>query len=313
MLRGIPAPKRPVHSIEISIPQITLDTFSGTLPLMGKGSLEGKIAVVTGGAGGIGEAIVRLFTSEGAKVTVADIEDERGLKIARSLTKEKTLFIHTDVTKEEDIRNVIRSTIDRWGHLDILCNNAGIVGAAGSIDDVSIEAFDRTIAVNLRGVFLGIKHAAPVMRRQGAGSIINTASTAAVSAGFGNHIYSACKAGIVQMTRTVSTELGEAGVRVNCISPGYIPTPMSGIARNLTRDEAEAKLPIVEEAYRNTQPLPGPIMPKDVAYAALFLASDASRFITGHNLMVDGGVTTGRMWRDYQRISNSLKDALEKP
>jgi NAD(P)-dependent dehydrogenase (short-subunit alcohol dehydrogenase family) len=275
------------------------------------GRLEEKVVVVTGGASGIGEAFVRLFTTEGAKVVIADIEDERGRKITRSLGDEN-LFVHTDVTKEEDVRNVIQSVVDRWGRLDVMCNNAGIVGANGSIDGVSIEAFDRTVAVNLRGVFLGIKHAAPVMRRQAKGSIINTASTAAVLAGYGNHVYSACKAGIIQMTRTVSTELGEAGIRVNCISPGYIPTPMTGMARNLTREVAETKIPILKEAYRNTQPLPGPILPEDVAKTALFLASDDSKFINGHNLIVDGGVTAGRMWRDYQKSSNSLKEALEK-
>ncbi len=150
------------------------------------------------------------------------------------------------------------------------------------------------------------------MRRQGAGSIINTASTAAVLAGFGNHIYSASKAGIVQLTRSVAMELGEAGIRVNCVSPGYIPTPMIGIARSLTRDQAEAKLHIIEDAFRDAQPLRGPIMPEEVAKAALFLASDDSKFVTGQNLFVDGGVTGGKMWRDYQKETNSLREVLEK-
>ncbi len=193
-----------------------------------------------------------------------------------------------------------------------LFNNAGIVGAVGPIEDVSVEDFDRTLRVNLRGVFLGIKHAAPVMRRQGFGSIINTASTAAVLAGFGNHIYSASKAGIVQLTRSVSMELGEAGIRVNCVSPGYIPTPMIVLSRTrLTRDQAEAKMHVVEDAFRDIQPLRGPIMPEEVAKAALFLASDDSRFVTGQNIFVDGGVTGGKMWRDYQEGSIALREALE--
>jgi NAD(P)-dependent dehydrogenase (short-subunit alcohol dehydrogenase family) len=191
-------------------------------------------------------------------------------------------------------------------------NNAGIVGAVGPIEDVKLEDFDRTLRVNLRGAFLGIKHAAPAMKRQGAGSIINTASTAAILAGFGNHIYSASKAGIVQLTRSVAMELGEAGIRVNCVSPGYIPTPMIGIARSLTRDQAEEKIHIIEEAFRDTQPLSGPIMPEEVAKAALFLASDDSRFVTGQNLFVDGGVTGGKLWRDYQKGTTSLREALEK-
>lgn len=273
--------------------------------------LDGKVAIVTGGAGGIGEASVRLFAAEGARVVAADVEDERGRRLEEK-HKGRVVYRHTDVTSEADVRDTVKAAVDTWGRLDIMFNNAGIVGAVGPIEGVNVEDFDRTIRVNLRGVFLGVKHAAPVMRRQGSGSIINTASTAALQAGFGNHIYSASKAGIVQLTRSVAMELGEAGIRVNCVSPGYIPTPMIGIARSLTRDQAESKLHIIEEAFRDAQPLRGPIMPEDVARAALFLASDDSKFVTGQNLAVDGGVTGGKMWRDYQRGTNSLREALEK-
>jgi NAD(P)-dependent dehydrogenase (short-subunit alcohol dehydrogenase family) len=276
-----------------------------------KGRLNDKVAIVTGGAGGIGAATVRLFVREDAKVIVADIDDERGKRLEDEL-EGKTRFLHVDVTKESDVGEAVKTAVDSFGRLDIMFNNAGIVGAVGPIEEVTVEAFEKTVAVHLRGVFLGIKKAAPVMRKLGSGSIINTASTAAISSGFGNHIYSACKAGIVQLTRTVSTELGESGIRVNCISPGYIPTPMIGIARSLTRKEAEAKLHVIEEAFRDVQPLPGPLMPEDIAKAALFLASDDSRFVTGVNLLVDGGVSVGRMWRDYQKGAQNLKEALGK-
>jgi NAD(P)-dependent dehydrogenase (short-subunit alcohol dehydrogenase family) len=275
------------------------------------GRLDGKVAIVTGGASGIGEASVRLFAAEGARVVAADVEDDRGRRLAERLGG-NVIYRHTDVTSEADVRGTVKAAVDDWGRLDVMFNNAGIVGAVGPIEGVSVEDFDWTIRVNLRGVFLGIKHAAPVMRRQGSGSIINTASTAALQAGFGNHIYSASKAGIAQLTRSVAMELGEAGIRVNCVSPGYIPTPMIGIARSLTREQAEAKLHIIEDAFRDAQPLRGPIMPKDIARAALFLASDDSRFVTGQNLVVDGGVTGGKMWRDYQKGTNNLKEALEK-
>ncbi|HIH87754.1 TPA: glucose 1-dehydrogenase [Candidatus Bathyarchaeota archaeon] len=275
------------------------------------GRLEGKVAIVTGGASGIGEATVRLFASEGARVVAADVEDERGRRLAEKIG-ENVIYRHTDVTSEDDVHATVKSAVDTWGRLDVMFNNAGIVGAVGPIEGVKVEDFDRTVKVNLRGCFLGIKHAAPMMRAQGSGSIINTASTAALQAGFGNHIYSATKAGIAQLTKTVAMELGEAGIRVNCVSPGYIPTPMIGIARSLTRDQAEAKLHIMQEAFRDTQPLRGPIMPEDIARAALFLASDDSKFVTGQNLVVDGGVTGGKMWRDYQNGSNALREALEK-
>ncbi len=275
------------------------------------GRLEGKVAIVTGGASGIGEATVRLFASEGARVVAADVEDERGRRLAEKIG-ENVIYRHTDVTSEDDVHASVKSAVDTWGRLDVVFNNAGIVGAVGPIEGVKVEDFDRTVRVNLRGCFLGIKHAAPVMKAQGSGSIINTASTAALQAGFGNHIYSATKAGIAQLTKTVAMELGEAGIRVNCVSPGYIPTPMIGIARSLTRDQAEAKLHVMQEAFKDTQPLRGPIMPEDIAMAALFLASDDSKFVTGQNLVVDGGVTGGKMWRDYQKGSNALREALEK-
>ena len=275
------------------------------------GRLDGKVAIVTGGASGIGEASVRLFAAEGAKVVAADVEDARGIRLTKRIGK-NVIYKHTDVTSENDVHAMVKSSVDAWGRLDIIFNNAGIVGAVGPIEGVKVEDFDRTIRVNLRGCFLGIKHAAPVMRKQGSGSIINTASTASLLAGFGNHIYSASKAGIAQLTKSVAMELGEAGIRVNCISPGYIPTPMIGIARSLTRDEAEAKLHIIEDAFKDAQPLRGPIMPEDVARAALFLASDDSKYITGQNLFVDGGVTGGKLWRDYQKGTNTLKEALEK-
>ncbi len=275
------------------------------------GRLDGKVAIVTGGASGIGEASVRLFSSEGARVMAADVEDERGNRLASRLGG-GVLYRHTDVTSEEDLRDTVKAAVDEWGHLDVMFNNAGIVGAVGPIEGVKVEDFDRTIRVNLRGCFLGIKHAAPIMRKQCSGSIINTASTAALQAGFGNHIYSASKAGIAQLTKSVAMELGEAGIRVNCVSPGYIPTAMIGIARSLTRDQAEARLHIIEDAFRETQPLRGPLMPEDIARAALFLASDDSKFVTGHNLVVDGGVTGGKLWRDYQKGSNVLREALEK-
>jgi NAD(P)-dependent dehydrogenase (short-subunit alcohol dehydrogenase family) len=272
------------------------------------GGLEGKVAIITGGASGIGEASVRLFVSEGARVVIADIQDEKGMRLATKLGN--AIYQHTDVTAEDDVKRLVKKAVASFGHLDVLFNNAGIAGEGGPIESVSVENFDRIIATHLRGVFLGIKHAAPVMKRQGAGSIINTASTAAIRAGYGNHVYSAAKAGIVQLTRSVSMELGESGVRVNCVCPGFVPTPLIGVARGLTVEEAEAKLGTIAEQFTEAQPLRGPILPEDIARAVLWLASDESRYVNGHSLVVDGGVTGGRLWRDYQRSITSLRDTL---
>jgi len=272
------------------------------------GRLEGKVAIITGGASGIGEASVRLFVSEGARVVIADIQDEKGMRLATKLGN--AIYQHTDVTTEDDVRRLVEKAVSSFGRLDVLFNNAGIAGVGGPIESVSVENFDRIVATHLRGVFLGIKHAAPVMKRQGAGSIINTASTAAIRAGYGNHVYSAAKAGIMQLTRSVSMELGESGVRVNCVCPGFVPTPLIGVARGLTVEEAEAELGTIAEQFTEAQPLRGPILPEDIARAVLWLACDESRYVNGHALVVDGGVTGGRLWRDYQRSITSLRDTL---
>ena len=271
------------------------------------GRLEGKVAVITGGASGIGEASVRLFVEEGAEVVVADVQDERGGKLASELGAE---YVHADVTLEEDVEAAVSHAVDVYGRLDCMFNNAGVAGAVGPIESVTVEAFDRTVAVLLRGVFLGVKHAAPVMRAQGGGSIINTASVAATSTGYGNHVYSAAKAGVVQFTRSVAMELGEDNVRVNCILPGFIPTPMIAIARGVPIGEADAKLGVITESFKEAQPLRRPGHPDDIAKAALWLASDDSGFVNGHALAVDGGVSGGRMWSDYQKAIEGLERRL---
>jgi NAD(P)-dependent dehydrogenase (short-subunit alcohol dehydrogenase family) len=250
---------------------------------------------------------VRLFVEEGAEVMVADIQDERGGRLVSELGAE---YVHADVTREEDVEAAVSHAVDVYGRLDCMFNNAGIAGAVGPIESVTVEAFDRTFAVLLRGVFLGVKHAAPVMRAQGGGSIINTASVAAVSTGYGNHVYSAAKAGVVQLTRSVAMELGEDNVRVNCVLPGFIPTPMIARARGVPLGEADGKLGVITEAFREAQPIRRPGHPDDIAKAVLWLASDDSSFVNGHALVVDGGVSGGRTWSDYQLAIEGLEKKL---
>jgi NAD(P)-dependent dehydrogenase (short-subunit alcohol dehydrogenase family) len=273
------------------------------------GRLDGKVAVITGGSSGIGEASARLFHAEGASIVIADIRDDRGEALARELGP-RASYIHCDVSVETDVKAAVGRAVARFGGLDVMFNNAGIAGAVGGVEEVAVEAFDRTLAVNLRGVFLGVKHAAPAMRRRGRGSIINTASVAGIRAGYGNHVYSAAKAGVIQFTRSVAMELGEHGIRVNCVLPGFIPTPMIGKARGLSAEEAEAKLRIVEDAFTGAQPIRGPGTPADVARAALWLASDESAFVNGHALVVDGGASGGRMWSTYQESITGLEKKL---
>lgn len=274
------------------------------------GRLEGKVAIITGGSSGIGEVSVRLFTNEGAQVVIADIQDKKGMRLAEELG-ETVSYIHTDVSNEEDVRTAVTNAVKNYGRLDCMFNNAGIAGAVGPIESVTMEAFDKTLAVLLRGVFLGIKYAAPVMKRQGSGSIISTASVAGIRTGYGNHIYSAAKAGVIQLTRSVAMELGESGIRVNCILPGFIPTPMIGRARGLSIEAADRKIDVIKESFKEAQPIKRTGLPEDIAKAALWLAGDDSSFVNGHALVVDGGVTGGRGWSSYQEAIRELNKTLE--
>ena len=273
------------------------------------GRLDDKVAIITGGASGIGEATARLFVGEGACVLIADIQDYKGRRLGDELGKSAE-YLHADVCREADVKAVVDYALERFGFLDCMFNNAGVSGPTGPIESVLVEGFDKAVGVLLRGVFLGIKHAAPVMKEQGSGSIINTASVAGLRTGYGNHVYSAVKAAVIQLTRSVAMELGESGVRVNCICPGFIATPLIGKARGLSQVDADRMVGEVEAALKNAQPLRRSGLPEDIAKAALWLASDDSSFVNGHALVVDGGVIGGRMWSDYQDAIAGLRIRL---
>jgi NAD(P)-dependent dehydrogenase (short-subunit alcohol dehydrogenase family) len=271
--------------------------------------LARKVALITGGASGIGEATVRLFVAEGAAVVVADLRDGPGRALAAELG-ERAAYVHADVGREADVEGAVRETVARFGRLDCLFNNAGAAGVRGGIEEVSAAGFDDTVAVLLRGVFLGMKHAAPVMKRQGAGSIISTASVAGLRAGFGPHVYSAAKAAVIHLTRSVAMELGERGVRVNCICPGGIATPIFGKSLGLSAEEAEQTIPLIKGVLETAQPFPRAGLPDDIARAALWLASDESSFVNGEALVVDGGLIGGRLWSEVQQRGALLRAAM---
>jgi NAD(P)-dependent dehydrogenase (short-subunit alcohol dehydrogenase family) len=274
--------------------------------------LAGKVALITGGASGIGEATVRLFVAEGAAVTIADIQDERGRRLAAELGA-RTAFAHTDVSREADVEAAVGDAVRRFGRLDCIFNNAGYGGVGGRIEAVTVAGFDETIGVLLRGVLLGMKHAAPVMKRQGGGSIISTASVAGLRSGFGPHVYSAAKAAVIQLTRTVAMELGEHNVRVNCICPGGIATPIFGKGLGMSVEEADALVPLMKGVLENVQPIKRAGLPEDIAQAALWLASDDSTFVNGEALVVDGGLSGGRSWSESQFRRAALRQALGLP
>jgi NAD(P)-dependent dehydrogenase (short-subunit alcohol dehydrogenase family) len=253
--------------------------------------LEGRTAIITGGASGIGAATARLFVAEGARVLIADTQDDRGKEFAESLGN-SAIFQRTDVTLEEDVRGAVEQAMNRWGRLDCMFNNAGFGGALGPIESTTVEDFDITFDVLVKGVFLGIKHAAGAMKQQGSGSIINTASVAGLQAGYSPHLYSVAKAAVIHLTRSVALELGQSGIRVNCICPGIIATPLAA-GRPGASDE---QLDRLRSALGRNQVLGRIGNPDDIAQAALWLASDESSFVTGHAQVVDGGAYAGRPW-----------------
>lgn len=259
-------------------------------------TLAGKVAIITGATSGIGARTAEVFVSEGARVVIAGRRQERGERLARALG-ERASFVRTDVTVEADVEHMIAHTVDRFGGLDCLINNAGRSSQYAAVAEVDLEQFDAVIAVHVRAVLAGMKYAARVMAAQGSGSIINVTSVNGTRAGLGGHYYSAAKAASIHLTRCAAVELGEKGIRVNSLSPGMTATGAFGKYLGMTPDEAddhpecsEAAIAAVLQRY---QPLQRVIRTDDIARAALFLASDASRMITGQDLVVDGGISAG--------------------
>lgn len=274
--------------------------------------LDGKVAVVTGGASGIGEGTVRKFVESGARVVISDVQDARGQKLAEELGPSAS-FYHTDVGQEEEVRAAIGHAVQKWGRLDVMFNNAGFGGVAGSILETDMDAYDRTMAVLLRGVVLGMKHAGRVMVQQQSGCIISTASVAGVGIGFGPHVYSAAKAAVIHLTKSVANELGEQGVRVNAICPGGIATPIFGKGMGLSPEQADLTVDLMKVRLAQGQPIKRAGLPEDIAKAAAWLASDEASFVTGHALVVDGGITTGRLWSERQQAAESRLAQFKLP
>ena len=222
------------------------------------------------------------------------MQEERGQAVAAELGK-SAVFQRTEVSREDDVRALVARAQQEWGRLDCIFNNAGFGGALGPVAETPVEEFDLTFAVLVRGVFLGMKHAAPLLCRQG-GSIINTASVAGLVAGWSPHAYAAAKAAVIQLSKSVALELAPHRVRVNAICPGFIATPLAlnTVGRTASASEADA----ARETMAAAQPIPRPGEPDDIAQMALFLASDSSTFVTGQALSVDGGFSSGRRWED---------------
>jgi NAD(P)-dependent dehydrogenase (short-subunit alcohol dehydrogenase family) len=249
------------------------------------GRLAGKVAVITGGASGMGRATALRFLEEGASVVIADMNEGTGKETlelaAKAGAADRTLFARVNVADEDEVAAVVERAVVELGGVDCMFNNAGIGGALGSLLEIDVEDWDATCAVLLRGVFLGIKHAGRAMKRAGrGGSIINTASIAGLAGGAGPACYSACKAAVINLSRAAAVELAPLRIRVNAICPGGILTPLLHRGHEAQSRERLAKL----------QPWPAHGRGEHIANAALFLASDESEFVTGEALVVDGGL-----------------------
>lgn len=243
--------------------------------------LKNKVALITGGASGIGRSTCLLFAREGAKVMVADYAAEGGNETVQQIKAAggEATFVRADVSKSADVQNMITTTVKTYDRVDILFNNAGIEGPSAKLANYKEEDWDRVIAIDLTAVYLGMKYIIPEMIKQGGGSIISTASVAGLVGFPGSGAYAAAKAGVINMTRMVALEYADKNIRVNCICPGIIDTPMV--------DRVVGGRP--KERVVKAEPIGRLGKPEDIANAALFLASDESSFATGAPFVIDGG------------------------
>lgn len=246
--------------------------------------LEGKVALITGGASGIGEITARVFAHHGAKVVIADVNDTLGHSIRDSLGQDTASYVHCDVTDESQIKAAVAEAVSTYGKLDIMFNNAGIADPNKSrIIDNDKADFERVLAVNVTGVFLGVKHAAQAMIPTRRGCIINTASISSGIGGTASHAYTCAKHAVLGLTRNAAVELGQFGIRVNCLSPYACVTPLATKFVGVGAAELEVAMDAVSNLKGVT------LKAEDVANAALFLAGDEARYVSGHNLFIDGG------------------------
>jgi NAD(P)-dependent dehydrogenase (short-subunit alcohol dehydrogenase family) len=276
------------------------------------GRLDGKVAVITGATSGIGWRTAEIFVEQGARIVVAGRRVAEGEALAKKLGA-NCIFRRTDVTQEDEVKALIGQAVAAFGRIDCLFNNAGGPAQTGGIEGLEVDRFDAAMATLVRSVMLGMKHAAPHMRRQGSGSIINNGSIAGHLAGFSSSVvYGAAKAAVIHLTRCVAMELGEAGIRVNSISPGAIATGIFGKALGLGTEAAEKTPEVMRQVYKSAQPIPRAGLPDDIAHAAVFLASDESSFVNGSDLVVDGGMIGGRNWSQQQQGYVALRKAFDQ-
>ena len=258
--------------------------------------LTGKIALITGGTGGIGQAAARRFTAEGAKVVLVDLDESALQSVVQSIGEDMASYAVADVTQPEQVQSYVNAAVERWGGVDIYLANAGIEGTLSSIPEYPIDIFDRVMAVNVRGVWLGLKYVIPVMRNRGGGSIVITSSTAGIGGSAGISAYVTSKHAVIGMMRTAALECAPLGIRVNTVNPAPIETRMMRSLEEMraaAADDSAVTLEHIKRSFEARIPLQRYGNPEEVANMMLFLASDESNFCTGGVYMVDGGRSAG--------------------
>ncbi|MFC7203647.1 SDR family oxidoreductase [Haloferax namakaokahaiae] len=245
--------------------------------------IEGKVALVTGAASGIGRATALRFADEGAKVVVSDVMVDDGEQVVHEINESggEAVFVKADVSDPDEVANLVASAVEQFGGLDFAHNNAGIEGVGSSIPEMSVEDFERVIDINLKGVFLGMKYEIPRLLERGGGAIVNTASVAGMTGGPNLSHYYAAKHGVIGLTRSAALEVANENVRVNAVCPGVIDTPM---IERFTKDDDEAA-----EGLLAAEPMGRMGKPEEIAAAVVYLCSDDASFVTGHPMVIDGG------------------------
>ncbi|MFC6198146.1 SDR family NAD(P)-dependent oxidoreductase [Ponticaulis profundi] len=277
---------------------------------MDKRNLDGKVAVVTGGASGIGLSTVETLIEYGAKVVVGDIQAEKGSALETRFGPETLRFLQTDVTNEDQLQSLINLSETAFGGLDILFNNAGHGGAPGNIEELAWDDYDQTMDLLLKAVFMGTQMAIPLMKKRGGGSIINTSSVSAISAGYAPLTYSVAKIGVAHFSRIAAGQLAKYKIRVNSIRPGFIATSIFGASMGLPRAVADQMAEQLSQAGAKMQPIGRTGEGRDIAEMVAFLASDAAGFVTGESITVDGGITTGPPHSWNEEMGGPLLEAL---
>lgn len=273
--------------------------------------LTGKVAIVTGGASGIGRASVEVFVEAGARVVIADVNDDAGHELARQIGAD-AFYHHTDVSKPEQVQSVVDAAVQKFGGLHVMFNNAGISGGRHPffLDD-DLENFQSVIGVNLFGVMLGAQRAGRHMAKNGGGVILNNASIAGVMAGQALMSYRASKAAVIHLTKSLAIDLARHNIRVNCLAPGHIRTPIRVMTEGAMESDAAARLEErLQPIWDENKPLKRAGVPEDAAYAALFLASDRAAQITGTILPIDGGISAGDSVNHLEKLLSAQEDFL---